>query len=316
MVNINEDDIKQFSKVYLSRPMRIMINTMYYCDNMCPHCHYSCSPKYSLRNYMSESEVFAILDLLNEANFKILGVNFSGGEITTVESVNPGYIKRIIDKSVHQYGFGSKLMTNGSFINKPYADRLLNDIRDMYMGTWNKFAVQMSFDEYHKNCITDAHKIINALDVKLGDNYGIKYPFSLTGFYHNPDFMNNLNVNPRNLGVDNHLAWDLNPVGRAKENNLPHARDTKTEFEKLCGDNKLEKLIWTPLYPYDGGKDFALMYVFDCNGGVHMCDAHNQDNFPGFWTKYKKKNGKYKSMQEIQAELGAQLIESVYGKAK
>ena len=216
-VGISDTDLQRFANVFNSVPMNIMFNTTYYCDNMCPYCHYSCSPKHDLKKFMPEEDIYAILARLAESKFKIAGVNFSGGEITAVESVNPGYIKRIATKSI-EYGFTTKLMTNGSFINKPYADRLLNDIADLYTGTWNSFGVQMSFDMYHKDCITDAHKFIDALDVKLdrpnifaGAGQHVSYPFLLFGFFHDPDFRNNLNVHPRNIDVCNELNWDLNP---------------------------------------------------------------------------------------------------------
>jgi hypothetical protein len=271
---------------------------------------------------MSEKDVYKILQLLSDVSFKVDGVNFSGGEITAIESVNPGYMKRIASKSI-EYGFRTKIMTNGSFINKPYADVVLNDIADLYTGTWDSFGVQMSFDRYHKDCITDAHKFIDALDIKLDKPnpfvprwQHISYPFALFGFFHDPDFRNNLNVHPRNLDVYNELNWDLNPVGRAKENNLPNCRDTKSEFEELCGGDKLKQLIFTPLYPSENGRVWKILITFDCNGNVHLADAHNPDNFFKFVTKYKKQNGEYKTMPEIHAELGTKLIEYVYGKAK
>ncbi len=319
--NISDSDLQQFLGVFLKAPMHVMFNTTYYCDNMCPHCHYSCSPQHDLKKFMPEQDIFAILARLADVKFKVAGVNFSGGEVTAVESINPGYIKRIAGTSIG-YGFSTKIMTNGSFINKPYADRVLNDIADLYTGTWDSFSVQMSFDRYHKDCITNAHKFIDALDIKLNrpniwaGGQHVSYPFTLFGFFHDPDFRDNLNVHPRNIDVYNELNWDLNPVGRAKENNLPNCRDTKTEFEKLCGDNKLEKLIFTPLFPSENGIVWKILITFDCNGIVHLADAHNPDNLFKFVTKYKKPNGEYKTMPEIQAELGTKLIEHVYGKSK
>lgn len=321
-VNISDSDLQQFLDVFLKAPMHIMFNTTYYCENMCPHCHYSCSPQHDLKKFMPEQDVYKILQLLSDASFKVASVSFSGGEITAVESVNPGYMKRIASKSI-EHGFFTKIMTNGSFINKPYADSVLNDIADLYTGTWDSFSIQMSFDRYHKDCITDAHKFIDALDIKLGKPnrfvqswQHVSYPFTLFGFFHDPDFRDNLNVHPRNLDVYNELNWDLNPVGRAKENNLPNCRDTKSEFEKLCGGNKLEKLIFTPLFPSKNGGEWKILITFDCNGFAHLADAHNQDNLWKFVTKYKKTNGEYKTMPEIHAELGSQLIEHVYGKSK
>ena len=294
-MNIPESDLQKFLTVFRSAPINILFNTTYYCDSMCPHCHFSCSPQHNLNKFMPEQDIYAILQLLAENKFKIAGVNFSGGEITAVESINPGYIKRIALKSI-EYGFFTKILTNGSFINKPYADRVLNDIADLYTGTWNLFNVQMSFDMYHKNCITNAHKFIDALDVKLSRPnpfvYGlahVSYPFNLFGFYHDPDFRNNLNIHPRNIDICNELNWDLNPVGRAKENNLPNCRDTKTEFLEFCGGDKLKELIFTPLYPSEDG--YKIIISFDCNGNAHLQDAHNQDNWDGFVTKYKKTNG-------------------------
>lgn len=321
-VGINDADLHEFAQIFNSVPINIMFNTTYYCDNMCPHCHYSCSPQNDLKKFMPEQDIYAILQRLAECEFKIAGVNFSGGEITAVEAINPGYMKRIVSKSI-EHGFFTKIMTNGSFINKPYADRILNDIADLYTGTWDTFGVQMSFDRYHKNCITDAHKFIDALDVKLNRpnpfvsrDQHVSYPFTLFGFFHDPDFRNNLNVHPYNISVYNELNWDLNLVGRAKENNLPNCRDSKTEFEELCGGDKLKELIFTPLYPSENSKVWKIFITFDCNGFAHLADAHNQDNWWGFVTKYKNPNGEYRTMSDIHAELGSQLIEHVYGKSK
>ena len=97
---------------------------------------------------------------------------------------------------------------------------------------------------------------------------------------------------------------------------MPNCRDTKTEFEEACGGDKLKKLIFTPLYPSENGNVWKILMSFDCNGNVHLPDAHNQDNWWGFVTKYKNENGECRTISDIHAEFGVQLIDYVYGKTK
>lgn len=316
IVNISDKDLDVFSQLFFSADVCVMFDTTYYCDMMCPHCHYACDTK--SRNFIPESEIYGILEKLNEFNYKILDIHFSGGEITTIEEINPGYVRHVLSKSL-EYKFYTTLLTNGSFVEKDYSDSIVQDLRDMYLCSDGRFNIQMSFDKYHKNCISNAHKLIDVLDKKLQNNDGKKYPLSLTGFKHDPDFRNNLTANPKYLVVQNSLSWDLNSLGRAKTNNLPNCRDTNAEFIEFCNGNKLKQLIFTPLYPEMDEKKlygFHIMLTFNCRGDVVLADAHNPENFDKFKTKYKNPDGTIRSLPEITADLGVQLIKHFYTKEK
>lgn len=316
MANISDKDLDTFSHTFFSAGVCIMFDTTYYCDMMCPHCHYACDTK--SRKFIPESEICAILDKLNEFNYKISDVHFSGGEITTIQEINPGYVRRVLSKSL-EYNFYTTLLTNGSFIQKDYSDTIVKDLRDMYICSNDRFCVQMSFDRYHKNCVSNAHKLIDALDKQLQNAHGKKYPLSLTGFKHDPDFRNNLTTNPKHLDIHNSLSWDLNPLGRAKINNLPNCRDAKSEFIEFCGGDKLKQLIFTPLYPETDEKNFYgfhIMLVFNCHGDVVLSDAHNHENYDKFKTRYKNPDGTIKSLPEITTDLAVQLVNHFYGKEK
>lgn len=316
MDNIGDKDLDVFLRSFFSAGICVMFDTTYYCDMMCPHCHYACDTK--SRKFMPELEIYGLLDKLNEFNYKIPTVHFSGGEITTMEEINPGYVRRVLSKSL-DYNFYTTLLTNGSFVEKGYSDIIIKDLCDMYVYSNGRFSVQMSFDRYHKNCINNAHKLIDALDKQLQNDAGKKYSLSLTGFKHDPDFRNNLKATPKHVVVQNSLTWDLNPLGRAKTNNLPNCRDTKTEFAEFCGGDKLKQLIFTPLYPETDGKNFYgfhIMLVFNCHGDAVLSDAHNPENECKFKTKYKNKDGTIRSLPEITTDLAMQLIKRFYGKAK
>lgn len=316
MANISDKDLDTFSNSFFSAGICVMFDTTYYCDMMCPHCHYACDTK--SRKFMPESEIYGILDRLNEFKCKISDVHFSGGEITTMEEINPGYVRRILSKSL-EYKFYTTLLTNGSFVEKVYSDSIIKDLHDMYVGSDGHFFVQMSFDRYHKNCVSNAHKLIGALDKKLQNVDDKKYPLFLIGFKHDPDFRNNLTANPEHLIVENILQWDLNSVGRAKTNNLSNCRDTKTEFIEFCDGDKLKQLIFTPLYPETDGKKlygFHIMLVFNCRGDVVLSDAHNPENFNKFKTKYKNPDGTIRSLPEITTDLGVQLVKHFYSNEK
>lgn len=317
MVNMTEQEKLTFLKSFLSAGVNIMFDTTYYCDLGCPHCHYDCTTK--SRTFMPESDVYAILDELKKYPSNILDLHFSGGEISTIEEVNPGYVKRILSKSVN-YGFYTTMMTNGSFIEneKTYGNRLTNDLAELYKSADDKFHVQMSFDQYHKNSVPNAHKLIGALDTRLQNDHGIKYDFSLTGFKHDPEFANNFIMNPRYINVSNRLSWDLNPIGRAKTNDLPYVRDTKNEFEQFCSEDKLKQLIFTPLYPIDiDGKIFySIQLVFNCNGYVVLSDAHNPENIDTFKIPYRKPDGTMRTLMDIRASLAAVLAHHFYGETK
>lgn len=286
-----------------------MFDTTYYCDSQCPHCHYSCGTK--SKNFMPEEDVYTILTDLEKYNSLIQSVNFSGGEATALETKQPGYIKRVLSKSL-QHNFYTILMTNGSFVQKPYAGRLLNDLGRIYLSANNGFAIQMSFDQYHKNCIPNAHELINRLDKKLENQQGTKYDLYLMGFKHDPNFKDNFKATPKNITVHNNLAWDLNPLGRAKENKLPNCRDTGREFQEWCNGDKLKQLVFTPLYPISD-QEFCRMLIFDCNGYVRLSDAHNPENYNKFKTSYKKPDGTIKTLPEIDSELTDKLIAHFYG---
>ncbi len=316
MVNISDEDFKTFLHSFFSANVCVMFDATYYCDMMCPHCHYACDTK--SRKFMPESEICAILDRLNEFNCIISDVHFSGGEITTVEEFNPGYVRHILSKSL-DYKFNTTLLTNGSFIQKDYSDTIVKDLRDMYICSNDRFRVQMSFDRYHRNCISNAHKLIDALDKQLQNPDGKKYPLSLTGFKHDPDFRNNLTATPKHLNLNNSLSWDLNPLGRAKINNLPNCRDTNAEFIRFCEGDKLKELVFTPLYPETDGENFYgfhIMLVFNCHGYAVLSDAHNPENYDKFKTKYKNPDGTIRSLPEITSDLAAQLVKYFYGKGK
>jgi MoaA/NifB/PqqE/SkfB family radical SAM enzyme len=315
MVNIPKQDLEKFFEIFLSANIHIMFDTTYYCDMMCPHCHYACTTK--SHNFMLEDDIGAILSELNKNNFLISAVGFSGGEITSIEKFNPGYVKRVLSKSLG-YGFRTCLMTNGSFVQKNYADRMINDLYHIYTSAGDNFNIQMSFDQYHKNCIPNAHKLIDKLDTKLQNDRGIKYDLYLMGFKHDPDFRDNLTANPKNINVHNKLQYDLNPIGRAKENNLPNCRDTYAEFLKEVNGNKFYEMTFTSLHLVtDGNKySFNTMIIFDCNGGVRLGDFHNPENYNKFKTQYKKPDGTFKTFNEIHAELATQLIRHFYSNEK
>lgn len=313
---INDKDLEQFEKAFFSARVGVMFDTTYYCDLMCPHCHYSCNTK--SRDFMPESEIYGILSELKNFKYKIIDVYFSGGEITTTEEINPGYVRRVLSKSL-EYEFYTTLLTNGSFVEKSYSDSIIKDLRDMYVCSNDRFRIQMSFDKYHKNCIHNAHKLINALDAKLQNDNGAKYHLSLTGFKADPNFKDNLKANPKHLIVSNNVSWDLHQMGRAKTNNLPNCRDTYSEFIDFCKGDKLKQLIFTPLYPSTDGKNFYgvyMMLVFNCHGDVVLSDAHNPENLYKFKTKYKNPDGTIKSYPEITSDLAVQLIEYFYGNEK
>lgn len=319
MINISDSDLDAFQNLFFGlADIHIMFNTTYYCENMCPHCHYSCSPEHGLNNFMPEQDIYAVLQTLHDFRFKVRDVCFSGGELTSVESVNPGYVKRIVKKSL-DYGFGTEIMTNGMFVNKSYANNVLSDMADLYKTYYQPdnelFNIRMSFDQYHKDCVPNAHKLVSELDARLDNPTNIKYPFWLAGFNHDPNFRDNFNMNPKNVLVENKLLWDLDEIGRAKENKLPNCRDTKAEFEKGCGGDKLKELLFTPLV-FGADQQPTIIMIFDCYGNAELADVHNPDNFHRFTTKYKKQNGEYKILPEIHSELGAKLVNHIYGNEK
>ena len=215
-------------------------------------------------------------------------------------------------------GFFTTVMTNGSFINKNNSEHILNMFRDIYEVSGYNFEIQMSFDSYHKNCVQNANKIIPALDniITKRPIPEYKYPFLLTGFKHEPEFKNNLAIhNCKNLEVYCVSNYDLNNIGRAKTNNLPNCRDTMTEFEEFCGNDKLKKLIFTPIIPVQTGAGLKsiMLITIDCLGNAELADVHNPDNYNRFKTPYKTPDNKYKSIQQIKAELAMQLVDYVYG---
>lgn len=315
LVGISDEEAEKFVVNLTSADTHIMFDTTYYCDLMCPHCHYACTKESD--KFMSESDIYAILSKLNEYKFKIPYVAFSGGEITTIEEKNPGYVKHVLSKSL-EYGFPTTLMTNGSFITKPYAERVLNDLCDIYTANGDMFNIQMPFDMYHKNCIANAHNLISVLDEKLENDQGIKYPFYLMGFKHDPKFKDNFSANPKHINVFNKLAYDLNPIGRARENDLPGCRDTYAEFLKEAKGDKLYEMTFTPInVAIDQGKYRAsTIMIFDCNGYVRLADRHNPENYNKFKIEYKKPDNTIKSLPEMQVELGIQLLYHFFGKEK
>ena len=319
-LNIQKSDFEQFAGIFMALPLHVMFNTTYWCDSECPHCHYNCSKSNDLHKILPEQDIEHFLSEFKNTKVNIDSIAFSGGEITAIEDFQPEYIARNSYRSL-LCGFWTTVMTNGSWINKPNAEHILNMFSKIYEVSGYNFEIQMSFDSYHKNCVQNANKIIPALDSLITKRpvSEYKYPFSLTGFKHEPDFKNKLQVhNCKNLDVYCTSNYDLNPVGRAKTNNLPNCRDTKKEFEKFCGEDKLKKLIYTPIIPaktQNGFKSIMILTI-DCLGNAELADAHNPENYNRFKTPYKKQNGEYKPFQQIKAELAMQLVDYVYGQEK
>lgn len=311
--NISNDDFEKFANIFMGASMDIMFETTYYCENNCAHCHTNCSTAHNLKAFMPEDDIFHILDNLRKHKNNQIAIDFAGGEISHIEDANPGYIKRIINKSL-KCKFPTTLLTNGTWINdKTKSNRLLNEFCDMYLKYTPNFRIQMSFDSYHKGCIDNVHNVINALNKKLPETKQPVFPVSLTGFKHEPEFKNNLKVTDcDNLIIRNTSEWDLNKVGRAKTNNLPNCRDTGKEFEQFCAGNKFRELVCTPLYPRSDNS-FSIMIIFNCFGNAVLMDSHNPDNHLGFTTPYKE-NNKYKSIQQIKGELAMILLDYVYGR--
>jgi len=319
-INISESDFKRFATVFMNLPIHVMFNTTYWCDNECPHCHYSCSKSNDLHKILPEQDIEYFLSEFKQLKTDIDSIAFSGGEITSIEDFQPNYIARNAYRSL-LCGFWTTVMTNGSWINKPNAKHILNMFREIYETSEYNFEIQMSFDSYHKNSIQNANKIIPALDALITKRPDptYKYPFSLEGFKHESDLKNNLQIqNCKNLNVHCSFNYDLNSVGRAKTNNLPKCRDTMKEFEEFCGTDKLKKAVFTPIIPINtpNGIKTIMILTVDCLGNVELADTHNPENFRRFKTPYKTPDNKYKPFQQIRTELAIQLLDYVYGHDK
>lgn len=318
-----EEDFVEWciQSLFPKAPIVFMFDTTMYCESGCSHCHYSCNTKYPLEKYMPEPDIIYFLNELRREKVEVRSCSFSGGEITHIEKINPGYIYRIMNESLC-LGFKTKLLTNGDWIfDNKRNNAVLNticDLHDLYHEC-SSIAIQISCDSYHKNCVPNIYAIISMLNEKLYYTTGNHVEINLEGFKHESGFMWN-NGFAKGISYDEDKldvfakpdAWDLNPVGRAKDNNLPNCRDTKTEFLKACNGNKYQEFSLSCVYfPF---QDPFQLFSFKCDGNVYLADVHNQDNFTKFKTPYKNPDGTYKKLSQIKKELYLQMAESVFGR--
>lgn len=306
---ITTKDIKKFKNFtekaigWISRwPTSFLFETTYYCENNCPHCHSDCSTKYNLANHMPEADIIHFINEMNNDN--CIQINFAGGEITSVEDINPGFVKRVVEKSL-QSDFVTHLETNASWINdSKKAPRLLSDMCELYTKYGSKFTLQMSFDSYHKNCIQDVNRTIHELSEMLPHTSEPVFRVSVLGFNHEPEFKNNLDVSGcDNMRIRNESVWDLNCVGRAKINDLPHCRDTYAEFQQACAKDrgKFTEAMFASLYMQEDIMPHT-MILFDEFGMATLMDVRNPANYCVFKTPYRV-DGKYKTIDQIKREL-------------
>lgn len=312
---IPHSELELFTKVFMSADMYIMFETTYYCENNCPHCHTNCSTRHDLTKHIPESIINYYIEELTKFPQNNKSIDFAGGEISHIESISPGYISRILNKSL-SHNIPTTLLTNGTWINNPEINnRLLNTLRQVFITYSPNFQLQISFDSYHKNCITNTHQILWALSNKLPKTKKPTFPINLMGFKHEPHFQDYVSTNQyTNLKTQFKPEWDLNCVGRAKINNLAHCRDTAAEFEALCNGDKSKELFLTPLYP-NPDNTFGIMIIFNSTGNAILMDAHNPANFHKFKTPFTE-NATPKPLQQIKTELAMQLIDHFYGHKK
>ena len=308
------DALFAFYKMYVSAMILPILRITDYCENGFKHCYGDFSCKNDIRNHMPEEDAFYILKELKNSGY-CYTVNVMGGEPSHIEKVNPGYNKRILKESL-RLGLETSFETNGTWIrNKEIRVPLLQDLVHIYTKYNELFKVQMSLDSYHKKCVYDVNKVIKKFSRAL-PRANQKFQVSVMRFKHEPWFKKELTAvgNGGNMFIKNKAAWDLNKVGRAAINNLSHCRNTLGEFKEFCAkQNEFWELSLSVInFGMIPGVP-ATMLDFRNNGMVTAHKWHDPENRNQFQTPLKE-NGKYRPLDEIQADLASQIFKDFIDK--
>jgi hypothetical protein len=248
-------------------------------------------------------------------------INFTGGEISHIEEINPGYIERIVVNALENKN-PVGLLSNASWINKPIKDRMLKTLAAIYTWQPNGFYLQMSFDSYHKDCIPNVNRVIRELSAELNAHPISRvneptYSVHVNGFQHEPEFRNNLDATGcDNMRILNRSVWNLYAAGRANTNKLKIHRDIAQEFRNMLnGKHKIWEAIFLCCHPAEQEKySLRSMVTFEPNGMARAVNFRSTACRRKFTTPYRDSNGKYKSVLQIRTELAKQIYTYVMNK--